>query len=92
MSQSFFVLVILEPTYSPIGIIAASAPSVKSPIPKMSITAPIRKERSIGASTGAIDIMRINTIALTGSTDASDSFIFSLSIVLPDAFNSVLLS
>jgi hypothetical protein len=82
MSQSFLVFVIFEPTYCPIGIIESSAPSVKSPMPTIRRRVPMIKEISIGALTGATVIKSKNTIAVTGSTDDSDSFIFSTSIVL----------
>jgi hypothetical protein len=41
----------------------------------------------MGASIGAIVTRSNNTIPETGSTEDSDSFIFSLSIVLGKAFN-----
>jgi hypothetical protein len=73
----FFEAVILEPTYSPIGLIAVSAPKVKRPMPKISITAPIRKATKIAELTGKKAISRISTIAVTGSTEDSASEIFS---------------
>ena len=51
---SSFDFIICAPMRSPIGIIAISAPSEKSPIPKTSITAPIRNAMSILVGIGVI--------------------------------------
>ena len=74
--------VIADPTYSPIGIIAVSAPRVNSPIPRISITAPIMNESITPLLIGKNIKHRINTITVTGKTEESDSFSFSSSIVL----------
>ena len=79
-------MVILEPTYSPIGVIAVSAPQVNSPIPIIRKTAPTKNAISISASTGTIVIISKRTIPVTGKTDDRDSEIFGPMIVLRKNF------
>ena len=71
-----------EPTASPIGVIAISAPSVKKPIPRISKTAPITKAMSVPFGIGVIVKQSSRTIPVTGMTDNRDSLIFSFRIVL----------
>jgi hypothetical protein len=86
ISTRFFVLVIAEPIYAPIGDIELSAPSVKSPIPIIINTAPSIKARNIAAGTGNTVTRSNKTIDVTGRTDESDSRIFSDNIVLLKSF------
>ena len=58
-----------EPTCSPMGIIAISAPRVNRPIPSISITAPIMKVSIIPLFIGKNMKERMKTIIVTGSTD-----------------------
>ena len=75
-----------EPIYSPIGVIEVSAPSVKKPMPTITITAPIIKHMSIDAGTGINVASSPRTMSVTGKTDESDSFIFSDMTVLLNMF------
>ena len=77
ITQSFFVWVIQVPTFSPIGVIAISTPSVKNIIPAIRSTAPSRNARRIPGSSGAIVKHRASTIAMIGSTAFNVSFSFS---------------
>ena len=72
-------LVSWMPTFSPMGIIAISAPSVKSPMPTISRNAPIKKSMSVPVGMGVMVMHSSITIAVTGRTAASDSRIFALS-------------
>ena len=76
-THSFRDLVICAPTRSPIGSMAVSAPSVKSPIPTISRTAPTRKASNTSDGTGAMVKQRIRTISVIGSTEVSASRTFS---------------
>ncbi len=89
INHSFRDFVIDEPTLSPIGIMAISAPNVNSPIPRISITAPRIKVSIIPLSAGKKIKQSINTTMVTGKTEESDSFNFSSSIVLLCFINSL---
>ena len=77
MNHSFRERVIAEPTSLPIGVIARSVPSVNSPMPKISIIAPIIKEIRMSVGTGTTVKHSTNTMAVIGRTEESDSFSFS---------------
>ena len=87
-SRRLLERVSFAPIYSPIGVIEISAPSVKKPMPMMTITAPITKQISIDAGTGMKVASRASTISVTGSTEDNDSFIFSDMTVLLNMFIS----
>ena len=59
------------------GIIERSTPSVNSPIPPISMIVPTTNAISVPEGNGATNILRIRTIAATGTTDASASLIFT---------------
>jgi hypothetical protein len=86
MSKRLLDFVILDPTYSPIGVIAVSAPKVKRPIPTIRSKAPMINERSIAFDTGKKVTSKRRTISVTGRTDERDSEIFSRRIVLSKSF------
>ena len=76
---SFFVLIRDDPTCSPIGCIAISAPKLKKPIPTIKIIAEIIKTiNSYGVKLiiGVND--KINTINVTGNTEMRASFILDI--------------
>lgn len=60
----------------------ASAPSVKRPMPTMSMMVPSRKASMRSVVTGTKLRHMSATMTAIGSTEEMDSFIFSLSIVL----------
>ena len=65
--------VISEPTACPSGIMDISDPSVKSPMPMISMTPPSRNATMALLGTGAMVKHSTSTISMTGSTDVSDS-------------------
>ncbi len=71
------LLVSCAPTRSPIIIIDRSAPSVKSPMPRISKGVPTAKRMSVPSGSGAIVRCRISTTTLIGSTEEIDSLILS---------------
>ncbi len=76
--SNFFDLVSPEPTCSPIGVIARSAPRLKRPMPIMSITADTAKAAvsvPFKSISGVKDI--ISTINATGKTEIDDSLSLS---------------
>ena len=79
ISHSFFVWVIQVPTFSPIGVMDISTPSVKNIIPTIRSTAPSRNASRIPGSSGAIVKHSASTIARIGSTAFNVSFNFSCS-------------
>ena len=90
MSHIFLDFVIPEPMLSPMGCIAASEPSVNSPIPIMSRNAPIMNAESTLFDTGATLKQSTRTTSVIGSTDFKDSLSFSLNFLLPNIKSSVL--
>ena len=80
-THSFRDRVIWAPTRSPMGVMAISAPSVKSPMPRINSTAPIKKASSVSAGTGEIVKLSTTTMAVIGSTEAKASRTFSPRIV-----------
>ena len=74
-------LVTAEPTWFPMGVMARSVPRVKSPIPRISITAPRTKPISRSLGTGEMVKHSKKTIPVTGSTEEMDSFSFSIRMV-----------
>ena len=81
MSQTRFVCVMLAPTRSPIGDIASSAPRLKSIMPTISNTAPMRNAIRMLVGIGATVKHSSSTMPMIGSTAFSDSFNFSCSFV-----------
>ena len=75
--HSLRVRVMALPAYSPMGVMAMSVPSVKSPMPKISMSAPKMNASSALLDTGIMKKQIRNTIIVIGSTDASDSLHFS---------------
>ena len=69
------------PTWLPIGVMARSVPRVKSPIPKISRSAPSTKPISRLLGTGEMEKQSRKTIPVTGRTEERDSFSFSERIV-----------
>ena len=81
-TQIFRDFVIVEPTCSPIGVMDLSTPSVKSPMPKIIINVPARKEMKIEFGSGVTVKDSARMIKDTGRTDARDSLSFSIKMVL----------
>ena len=80
--QIFLVFITVVPTYSPIGVIAVSAPSVNKPIPTVTNNAPTIKTKNIPLSMGAMVKHNAKTIAVIGKTEENASFTFCEIIVL----------
>ena len=55
---------------SPMGVMAVSAPRENRPMPRITITAPIRKASSVSVGMGATVKLRISTITVMGTTEA----------------------
>ena len=68
MIITFLERVIMEPTRSPIGVMDVSTPTLKSSIPNISSTAPIRKVTKMLGGTGVMVKQSTNTIAKIGKT------------------------
>ena len=77
ISPSFRDLVILAPIWFPICVIDSSEPRVNRAIPTIIIREPIRNESISPLSMGTKNMQRTATINVIGSTDKTDSFIFS---------------
>ena len=75
--STFFDLVSPAPIWSPIGVIAMSAPRLKKAIPMTSITAEIMKT-TISLAVRLISGVKFSTVTskATGSTEISDSLSF----------------
>ena len=58
----------IEPTRSPIGVIELSTPTLKSSIPSISNTAPIKNVTRVLGGIGVIVKHSTNTIAKIGKT------------------------
>ena len=69
----------LRPIWSPMGIMAMSAPSEKKPIPTISMPAPSKNSTIVPLGMGASVKLSASTITVMGSTEESASDIFSLS-------------
>ena len=80
ISVSFLLFVMQVPTFSPMGVMESSAPSVKNIMPRTSRTAPIRKHKRILGEIGATEKQRMRTITMIGSTATSASRNFSISL------------
>ena len=76
-SHALLVLEICTPMPSPKGVMAISAPSWKRPMPKISIRAPTKNMTMGPSSTGTKITLMSSTMAVMGSTAASDSIVFS---------------
>ena len=73
-TMSFLDFVRPEPTCSPIGVIARSAPRLKSPIPRMRNTADMPKTALSIPLSGARGVNeRMSTMTVIGKTDMKDS-------------------
>ena len=68
MTLSFLLLVMQVPTFSPIGDMESSAPSVKNIMPRISSTAPIRKHRRMLGEMGATEKHKRSTMTMIGRT------------------------
>ena len=66
-------LLISMPMPSPMGIMDRSTPSVNSPMPSTSSSAPNRNMTIVPGSSGATVTHSSRTTAVMGSTDDSDS-------------------
>ena len=67
-----------EPTFSPIGVIDSSTPTLKNNIPTINSTAPTRKVNRILGGIGAMVKQSNNTIPRIGNTALRVSENFSL--------------
>ena len=81
-TQSLRERVIAAPTRSPMGVMAVSAPRENRAMPRMTITAPIRNASSVSVGMGATVKLRISTMTMMGTTEASASRSFSHRMVL----------
>ena len=79
MSHSFLLRVMAEPTSSPMGVMARSVPRVKSPIPMISMAAPVRKPSMALEGAGTKRKHKTVTIRTMGSTEDMASVHFSFS-------------
>ena len=77
MMPSLRVRVMRAPMWLPICVMDRSAPMVNSPMPTMIITDPIRNDSISPLLTGTTNSPSSATISVIGSTDATDSRIFS---------------
>ena len=75
------VLAIFVPTFSPMGVIDSSAPSVKNIIPMISSTAPNKNRSRMLGGMGAIVKLKSSTIPMIGATAFKASFNFSENLV-----------
>ncbi len=80
MTLSFLLLVMQVPTFSPIGDMESSAPSVKNIMPRISSTAPIRKHRRMLGEMGATEKHKRSTMTMIGRTATNASRSFSMSL------------
>ena len=71
---------ILVPIFSPIGVIASSAPKVKNIMPMIRRTAPNRNKSNMLGGIGAMVKLNRITIPIVGSTAIRASFNFSLNL------------
>ena len=72
------VLVSAVPMRLPMGVMEASAPREKSPMPTITKSVPIKKQSSRSVPTGAMVRHNSSTMTTIGSTDMADSRIFSI--------------
>ncbi len=79
ITLTFLLLVMQVPTFSPMGDMASSAPSVKNIMPRISRTAPIRKHKRMLGEIGATEKHKKSTITMIGSTATNASRSFSMS-------------
>ena len=80
ITHSFLDLVILLPTFSPMGVIAISAPRVKNIMPITSITAPRIYSSIMLGEIGAMEKHSKSTITIIGKTALTASFSFSFNL------------
>ena len=77
ISHNFRELAIFAPACSPMGVMAASAPRVKNPMPTIRSAAPTRNANKMSTGSGAKEKHNTSTITVMGSTEASASRTFS---------------
>ena len=80
--HSLLLLITVLPTYSPIGVIAVSAPSVNKPIPITVKNAPSKKDNILPFSTGINVEHNKITINAIGKTEEKASLILEFIAVL----------
>lgn len=73
----FLERVVIEPTFSPMGVMDCSTPTLKSNIPTINRIAPTRKHIKMLGGIGAIVKQSNNTIAKIGNTAFRVSVNFS---------------
>jgi hypothetical protein len=80
INQTFLDLVMTEPTFSPIGVIDSSTPTLKNSIPTIKSTAPTKKVNRMLGGIGAMEKHSSNTMPKIGKTAfrVSDNFSFTL--------------
>ena len=78
---SFLVFIMEEPTPSPRGVMAVSAPSWKKAMPMISINAQKKNRAIVTVSKETTKIESRSTITLIGRTAFTDSSNFSLSFL-----------
>ena len=78
ITGSFLERVIIVPTLSPMGVMDISTPTLKSSIPTVKRTAPIKNVIKILGGIGAIEKHKSKTIASMGKTAFKVSNNFSL--------------
>ena len=72
----------IRPIWSPMGIMAMSAPREKNPMPTISMPAPSRNSSSVPMGMGASVKLSTSMMTVMGSTEERDSAIFSFSFLL----------
>ena len=75
------VFAIFVPTFSPMGVMDNSAPSVKNIIPTMSSTAPNKNRSRMLGGMGAMVKLKSSTIPMIGATAFKASFNLSENLV-----------
>ena len=81
IAKTFLDFVSCSPTFSPMGIIAISAPRVKRLIPSTRKIEPTAKSASTEPDRGAMVKCSARTMTRIGSTDNKASFTFSSSFL-----------
>ena len=76
-----FVFMIWEPTPSPSGVIAISAPSWKNAMPMISMNAPTRNRAMVPVSIGTTKMLSSSTMTVMGRTALTDSSNFSFNFL-----------
>ena len=79
--QNLWEFAIFVPTFSPIGVMASSAPRVNSIMPTTRSTAPNRNKSRMLGGTGAMVKLKSSTSPMMGSTAFNASSNFSANFV-----------